>query len=455
MGYGLRNLLNMRIDSLNIKNLRLYGDQEQTITFDPSKKVTVLLGDNGAGKTSLLYGCSVLLSQFFDAFPNISKKDFTAADIRNVDNEHKADYLHMGGTISVSPDQLRDGLQSPISIDIYRKGESNEVPSSVLKNMKEFSLLVKKMLDENIPVKMPILAYYGTERGQIMAPERRRDFNKVFPRWDSYDGALDSATNFKRFFMWFERKSTEEMAEQKRLRDFDYSSYVLDAVRSSLDRLFPHYRHARVEYSPLRFVMDDVSDNDRVLERRIEQMSDGYRITVALVADIAARMAEANPSTESSGLESPLQAPGIIMIDEIDLHLHPILQRDILRRLTSIFPNVQFIVSTHSPNVVIGSLDFVQVIKLDDGVIDDKIGLAQYENYDVNLLLLSQLFGLDNVRTNEYLKISNRYEELLAKQTLDDEEKQELDQLAPKINRFTSAELELLKKTIENLQHKV
>lgn len=111
----------MRIDTLNVKNLRLYGNKEQKITFDQTKNVTVLLGDNGAGKTSLLYGCSVLLSQFFDAFPNVSKKDFTAADIRNVDNEHKADYLHMGATITVSPDQLRDGLQSPISIDIYRK----------------------------------------------------------------------------------------------------------------------------------------------------------------------------------------------------------------------------------------------------------------------------------------------------------------------------------------------
>lgn len=443
----------MRIDTLNVKNLRLYGNKEQKITFDQTKNVTVLLGDNGAGKTSLLYGCSVLLSQFFDAFPNVSKKDFTAADIRNVDNEHKADYLHMGATITVSPDRLRDGLQSPISIDIYRKGESNDVPSSVLKNMKEFSLSVKRMIDENLPVKMPILAYYGTERGQIKAPERRSDLHKVFPRWDSYDGALDSATNFKRFFMWFERKSTEEMAEQKKLRDFDHSSYVLDAVREALNQLFPHYIHPRVEYTPLRFVMDDVSDPDNVMERRIEQMSDGYRITVALVADIAARMAEANPSTECSGLESPLQAPGIVMIDEIDLHLHPILQRDILKRLKSIFPNVQFIVSTHSPNVVIGSLDIVQVIKLDDGVIDDKIGLEQYENYDVNLLLLSQLFGLENVRTDAYLNLSNRYEDLLAKQVLDEDEKRELDKLAKQINRFTSVDLELLKKTIENLQH--
>lgn len=319
--------------------------------------------------------------------------------------------------------------------------------------MKEFSLSVKRMLDENLPVKMPILAYYGTERGQIKAPERRSDLHKVFPRWDSYDGALDSATNFKRFFMWFERKSTEEMAEQKKLRDFDHSSYVLDAVREALNQLFPHYIHPRVEYTPLRFVMDDVSDPDNVMERRIEQMSDGYRITVALVADIAARMAEANPSTECSGLESPLQAPGIVMIDEIDLHLHPILQRDILKRLKSIFPNVQFIVSTHSPNVVIGSLDFVQVIKLDDGVIDDKIGLEQYGNYDVNLLLLSQLFGLENVRTDAYLNLSNRYEDLLAKQVLDEDEKRELDKLAKQINRFTSVDLELLKKTIENLQH--
>ena len=118
-------------------------------------------------------------------------------------------------------------------------------------------------------------------------------------------------------------------------------------------------------------------------------MSDGYRITIALVADIAARLAEANPSAESSGLDNPLNANGIVMIDEIDLHLHPKLQREILRRLTKIFPNVQFVVSTHSPNVVIGALDIVQIIKLSSGIIENSILLFiiifSYLVFPVNL----------------------------------------------------------------------
>jgi predicted ATP-binding protein involved in virulence len=82
-------------------------------------------------------------------------------------------------------------------------------------------------------------------------------------------------------------------------------------------------------------------------ELRIEQLSDGYRTTLAMVMDIAARMAEANPKAKS-----PLEADGVVMIDEVDLHLHPGWQQTILSDLVSTFPRVQFIVSTHSPQIV-------------------------------------------------------------------------------------------------------
>ena len=90
----------MKLNKLTVKNLRLYGDEEQTIIFDPQKSITVLLGDNGAGKTSLLDACSVLLSQFFEHFPNVSKKDFISDDVRNETNERKANYMHCGISLS-------------------------------------------------------------------------------------------------------------------------------------------------------------------------------------------------------------------------------------------------------------------------------------------------------------------------------------------------------------------
>lgn len=456
----------MRIASLYVKNIRLFGNEEQTITFDGSKNVTILLGDNGAGKTSLLYGCSVLLSQFYKHFPNCSTKNFTESDVRNVSNERKSDYLHVGVRLiptdpNVTEYMDRDAAddKEQISVHMYKKGnDTDATPTSELKAISDYSLRIKTKIDNGEVVALPVIAYYGTERGQIKPVERRRDFNEIFPRWDIYRAdSLDSATDFKRFFTWFERNEDLERREQllqlKQKGTSNYSSHVLDAVRTALNRLFPDYlQNPRVETSPLRFVMDDISNPENPIEHRLERMSDGYRITIALVADIAARLAEANPSPEVSGLDDPLQANGIVMIDEIDLHLHPKLQREILARLTSIFPNVQFVVSTHSPNVVIGALDFVQLVKLDSGVIDDSIDEERYDTYDISLLLLSDLFDQVDVRTREYMELSKKYENLLAKSVLSAEDKVEIDRLGKMLRSFSSDDILQFRKMLSIMQ---
>ncbi|MDE6349274.1 MAG: AAA family ATPase [Bacteroides sp.] len=444
----------MRIETLSVRNLRLYGDEVQTIEFDRTKKVTVLLGDNGAGKTALLYGCSVLLSQFYKHFPSCSARNFSDEDVRIVSNSKRADYLYMGAKLVPSIPEVTEYMpldsienREQIVVNLYKKGNNTKTtPSSELKTISEYSLKMKSKIDNSEEVSLPIIAYYGTERGQIKPVERRRNFNEVFPRWDIYKAdSLESATDFKRFFTWFERNEDLERREQlrqlKQTGTSSYSSFVLDAVRTALNKLFPDYlKNPRVETSPLRFVMDDISNLENPIEQRLERMSDGYRITIALVADIAARLAEANPSREASGLENPLDANGIVMIDEIDLHLHPKLQREILHRLTEIFPNVQFIVSTHSPNVVIGALNLVQVIKLNHGIIESDINVSNYDKYDVSLLLLSDLFELDNVRTTKFKELEDREEALLNKSNLTPDELLELKSIVREMRTYGYAD---------------
>ncbi len=243
----------MRLEQLTIKNLRLFGDEEHTINFSADKNITIFLGDNGAGKTTILHGCTVVLSNFFTAFPNLSNKMFTDTDVRVISNTQRADYLHVGMSITTEGDNT-------IQVDQYRKGNSNDTPKSDLSQLKEYANSLKDKIDANERVALPILAYYGTERGQIQAPERRRDFSVIFPRWDSYTGALEPATNFKRFFTWFERNEDEERREQVSRKDWDYRSYVLEAVRKALNKMDERYYRPRVLTSPLRFVMDDISD---------------------------------------------------------------------------------------------------------------------------------------------------------------------------------------------------
>lgn len=457
----------MRLEQLTLKNLRLFGNEEQTINFSADKNITVFLGDNGAGKTTILHGCTVVLSNLFTAFPDISYKAFTDTDVRAISNTQRADFIHLGMRVFAD--------NNAIQVDQYKKGNSNDTPKSNLTQFKEYANSLKERIDANECVALPVLAYYGTERGQINPPERRRDFNKIFPRWDAFKDALEPATNFKRFFTWFERNEDEERRERDAQRDWHYRSYVLEAVRNALNKLDERYYRPRVETSPLRFVMDDISDlgsDDKnlyksifstsmppagfegVKEVRIEQMSDGYRIMIAMIADIAARMAESNPSPECSGLDDPLDAPGVVFIDEIDLHLHPVWQRKVLRQLHTIFPHVQFIVTTHSPNVVMGALDLVQVVKLNNGIINDNVNLSQFDYYDISQLLLSELFELDNVRSDEYLKIKRERYELIHKdaiEVLSDEERNRLKDLDKKISLYDPREGEEMRQVIKLL----
>ena len=82
-------------------------------------------------------------------------------------------------------------------------------------------------------------------------------------------------------------------------------------------------------------------------ELRVDQLSDGEKCTLAMVGDLARRMAIANPAQDD-----PLGGEGVVLIDELDLHLHPGWQRHVVSALEGTFPNCQFLVATHSPQIV-------------------------------------------------------------------------------------------------------
>jgi predicted ATP-binding protein involved in virulence len=116
----------------------------------------------------------------------------------------------------------------------------------------------------------------------------------------------------------------------------------LNAVRRSIEALMPGYSGLRVRRNPLRMVVDKEGE-----ELNVSQLSDGEKCLLALAGDLARRLALANP-----GLENPTQGEAIILIDEIELHLHPTWQRNAIPCLEKTFPNCQFIISTHSAPVL-------------------------------------------------------------------------------------------------------
>lgn len=106
---------------------------------------------------------------------------------------------------------------------------------------------------------------------------------------DFHKNALTPATDFKRFFGWFDLMEDEERRTMEKLKDWNYRSPVLNAVRDALSCFITKFTNPHIEIHPLRFVMDSRSQDGGVRELRIEQMSDGYKIVISMVADLAAR----------------------------------------------------------------------------------------------------------------------------------------------------------------------
>ena len=155
------------------------------------------------------------------------------------------------------------------------------------------------------------------------------------------DSVAEASTEVT-FFEWFKAREDTENQEKVKRGDLGFYDPHLHAVRSAVERMLPGFAKLRVERDPLHLV---VLKGDT--EFFLDQLSAGERGLLALVADLARRLAVAFPSAEN-----PLEERAIVLLDEIELHLHPAWQRRVLPSLRRTFPHCQFIVTTHSPQVI-------------------------------------------------------------------------------------------------------
>ena len=415
----------MRLDRISITNMRLVGEDTREININSAKNVLILLGDNGFGKTTVLDAIATAMAPYSAQFPSIADYQLSDLDVHINRRGRRSKYLTIDAEFS-------DNGVSMTSIR-YRKGTQN-TPKPNYEQLKQAAIAKKEaILAGEGNVELPVFAYYGTGRGQFQVPERRRGFQQTFERWDCYKSAINPETDFKRFFGWFDLMEDQERRDRERLWDINYKSPVLEAVRKALGKIVKDYINPRIETRPLRFIMDRIDDDGSKHELRIEQLSEGYKIVIAMVADLAARMAEANPE-----MENPLNTSGIVLIDEVDLHLHPRWQREILVQLTEVFPNIQFIVSTHSPVIVVGGAEIAQVVNLNTINDDENSHQNDIQISNVGQVLLSDLFGLEYLYSPEWDDKIQERDTILAKPELTVEDNTRLAELDEELKGLTS-----------------
>ena len=228
---------------------------------------------------------------------------------------------------------------------------------------------------------LPVVSYYGT--GRLWAKKRRKSERKQrFSRLDGYRDALDAETNEDQMLSWFFKMAVQDAQRAQGLSP-DGRSALYAAVRRAVAQCFARITkkdHVEVSYN---FDTDDIEvtylDGEGGVRRMpMGLLSDGYRTTLSMIADIAYRMALLNPMLG----ERVLETPGVVLIDEVDLHLHPLWQAQILGDLRSIFPNVQFIVTTHAP-IVVSSVrsEHVRVLSGGEGGMSESAELPPDQTY--------------------------------------------------------------------------
>ena len=325
-----------KIKELKITNFRLID--KLNITFN--ENVNVIIANNGAGKTTILDAIAIGFGAMLTKFPKVNGITFKNSDLK-INSRNKLEpfmRIEIESTENISWDKTdrRDST----------KKTSELIPKS--KRLKELHEFVDTIIDndnEGIPYTMPLIIYYGTTRAVFNSPVRKGNFKKSFNRFEALNGVLNSNANFHHFFQWFDTMENLERRKQQEKKDFSYKSNKLIAVRKAIESMLPKFKNPRIEINPLRFMIDWEQEEGTIKTFQIEQLSDGYRTVLAMVMDISSRMSEANPELGN-------HSPAIIMIDELDLHLHPKWQQSILSDLTRTFPNAQFIVTTHSPQIL-------------------------------------------------------------------------------------------------------
>ena len=335
----------MKLKSITIENYRAIENLE--LPLDP--KLTVLHGANGHGKTSVLSAITIGLGAteplgiyFREAI------DFSEEDWREGAGFPRVCVTDMDGNTGERHGEEATDEQEEATDEQEEATDTREEARRMIRTrMDEIRRLDKALATEK---DMPIVAFYGTDRMLSDMPDRvlsQRVSQYRLSRRTALEGALSARTDFGGLLTWFYFKENEELRERRERRDFDYQLKDVSVIRDAISSMLPEVFDPRIELNPLRFVVSQKSEEGRVETLSLNQLSGGYRIVLALAADLARRMAQGNPH-----MDDPRQSEAIVLIDEIELHLHPAWQQRILADLMRTFPNAQFIVSTHSPQVL-------------------------------------------------------------------------------------------------------
>ncbi len=344
----------MYLSNIHIKNFK--GIKNADIDFDRS--VNLIIGDNGTGKTSVLEAISVALGGFLSGIDGVNTIHFSRDEIRR---ESQLTGTGSNNVVYRTPIcveaklELNVGDENNPDIRLFEFSRQKKSIKSSRSTVEPRDICKAAQLMADSPHSiLPVISYQSFSRVSYQKKDKWEDpFSDVYSRVVGYVDCLEEAANDKMLINWCKRMEQIAWQQEKPILEYE----VVKKAVSDFMGIMQDGEKASVLYDKRTEELVYTSGEETL---PVRLLSSGFRDLLGIVFDIAYRMAVLNPDLLQ---DITKRTPGIVLIDEIDLHLHPKWQWRVVDALKKTFPKVQFIATTHSP-VIIASCKEERLITL-------------------------------------------------------------------------------------------
>ncbi len=360
----------MYLERIKIENFKAISSMEIHL----KSGVNLLIGDNGVGKTSILDAIVVALGGYLNGVNGVSAKNILMSDVR-------MNTLNIGSASTsieyYTPVRICCELNVDNQIYEWERIREDEAPKRNTRIIKKYGDITKyaKYITNDIRQELPVLSYQSSIRA---SQTRRGDFGaemkkRMDDRRCGYLGCLDSVLDLKRIKEWCYEMQRIAFDQNKKVEEYEQFKRIVGIFMQYMSELkeMPQVYYSR-QHKDIVY-----AEKEEVVP--ISCLSAGYQSVLWMIMDIAYRLATLNP-----GKDNLMECKGVVLIDEVDMHLHPKWQWNVIKTLEKTFPNIQFIIATHSP-IIISSCKAANLILIDN---EQKVSyLKDAYGYSVNDVL--------------------------------------------------------------------
>lgn len=384
----------MLLQKINVQNFRCFTNM--TVSFDP--KLTVLVGANGSGKTAVLDVLAPGLESLVKKLAGIA----TSPSYLNVFTKKDIVLTTKTNEVNITLTMTHEYRESVFTTLLKLTPDGNRLQG--------FSSFDWKFTNTDSQQDGEMLfAYYTATR--IIQSTIYQKYSAKDTLVSAFENCTNATINLAASLAWFDAQNVAQLSERELRDDKTYVIPEFEAVRTAIAQALGDYENARMDYRSTPAELVIYKKGDPHTPYRLSQLSDGYRTMLALIMDLARRMAVANKG------KSVLESQAIVLIDEIELHLHPRWQQTVLPTLMRIFPKTQFIVTTHSPQILSSiAPQHIRILKDNEALSVETSTLGAQSSR-----LLEDIFGV-RARPEDMQKKLDAYFRLLNTNAFDSDE---------------------------------